>query len=260
MRTKTENIMQYVPTGETYTVDLFEFHELADDVRADLVDRFMVENEGFFDDTFRDCHELDIWEAVKALQKQTGCKWFYNPWYSCDFDVNYKMYETYETELFYPADDNGYYASFDICEAWNAHIRKMNALHMQAEYLYYLENDVYPIYNAHYTPIKENIAFNTRVSKMIEAIYDEWTAELERACVDVANTIQSLLDDEWNYVHSHEYAQDYLAEVDAGYECRTIDNSGRVYYHDTRKWYTADGQLYEEASVDHACISIVKAG
>jgi hypothetical protein len=170
------------------------------------------------------------------------------------------MYETYETELFYPADDNGYYASMDICEAWNAHIRKMNALHMQAEYLYTLENDVYPIYDAHYTPIKENIAFNTRVSKMIGAIYDEWTAELERACVDVANTIRSLLDDEWNYVHSHEYAQDYLAEVDAGYECRTIDNSGRVYYHDTRKWYTADGQLYEEASVNHACVSIVRAG
>ena len=124
-----------------------------------------------------------------------------------------------------------------------------------------------PLWDNNYNWIEENKAENYRLEAARDDVYDQWEAEHERACVDVCNVIQSLLADAWEYSHSPEYMEEYYATNEAGYECRTLQYmprntngyTGRVYYHDRRTWYTADGEEYEQSAVDHECVSIVKA-
>ena len=270
MKTKTENVMQLQPTGETYTVDLYEFCELSDDVRARLASEYLEENAQEIEWAFTDSCEHDTWGAVKELENAiTGARvsWHYNRWYSCDFDVNYSYDDCYSPAEVETVDDNGYWSSYDICGAWNAHVRRLNAICSMLDYLGYVDAEVYPVWDNHYNTIKENGAFNSRADDMHGKLVDEWYCELERACDDVARAIESCLRSEYEYMHSEEYAEAQLSEIEAGYECRTCEYpyyknggyTGRVYYSDSRKWYTADGELYEEANTNHECVSIVCA-
>ncbi len=258
MRTKVENIMQYVPTGETYEVKLYEFHELPKDTKNRIIDEYEADYLQWVDEDFRDYNEREIWDCVRDLEKQTNCKWSYNRWYSCDFDVEYKTFPIWSPEYVEHAEDNGYYASFDICEAWNAHVSKLRGLYETYDYIDEIMENTFPYYDDNYAKIRENWTYHARLEEMRDKVHDMYIEELDDACRDVANAIQSLLTLEWEDVHSREYIESRFEDLETGYSCYTRDDSGRVYYYDSRKWYTEDGELYEESNVHHECISIVK--
>lgn len=245
MRTKTEQIMKLQPTGEVYTVDLYEFHELGDAARARIIEEYQEERAGWIDYDFRNYQEHEIWQCVRDLEEQTGARWFYNRFYSCDFDTEYTTPAYNGIDGANVAKDTGYYASFDLCEAWNAHARKINAL---SSYYWALEDTL-----EKKAPVKFDAWALSRF------IYGECERELEAACADVANAITSLLISEWEDVSSNEYAEEEYKINEAGEMFRTIDHGGRVLLHDSRKWFTADGELYEQTKIDGECLSIVKA-
>lgn len=49
-------------------------------------------------------------------------------------------------------------------------------------------------------------------------------------------------------------------ETTTGGEYYTRDKCGRVYYYDSRRWYTAAGVHYCTSDIDRECVSIVRAG
>ena len=264
MRTKTENVMRYMPTGETYTVDLYEFHELSDDAQARIIDEYDEErqNDPYFSQWFADFQEHEIWTCVHDLEKSiTGARvqWRYNRWYSCDFDCEYAYDDCYTPYEVNRVDDTGYYASMDLCDAWNAHVRKLNAICYHVNYLESLMYGEYDVWGPHYVYLKYNETAYNRLETMRDHLIDAWYAELEAACEDVRNTIETLLRVEWEDYTSKEYARGEFEANEAGYECRTRDNSGRVFYSDSRKWYTVDGKFCEQGNVSYECVSIVKA-
>lgn len=269
MRTKEEHIMQLVPTGATYTVDLYEFHELADDVKERLAREYLEANAEWIACEFRDFQEHEIWKCVRDLENSirgARVKWSYNRWYSADFDTEYRYDDCYTPCELEPIENNGYYASFDICDAWNKHTRKLNALNYWGEHVNGLMTK-FDTFDRSYNYVPYNQAFYDRLEAISDRITGLWYAELEAACADVAYTITGLLAGEWEDVNSLEYTLMRLEDdAEAGYECRTCEYpsfytngyTGRIFYHDSRKWYTADGELYEQADINHACVSIVK--
>ena len=272
MRTKTENVMRYMPTGETYTVDLYEFHELTEDTQARIIDEYDEErrNDPYFSQWFVDFQEHEIWECVRDLEKSINgarVSWRYNPWYSCDFDCEFSYDDCHDPSMLAKVTDSGYYASMDLCDVWNDHVRKLNAIATRYEYLDYLCWDVYSDWSG-FQPVRENEQFYNRCDALRELAITQWYAELERACDDVRNTIETLLRSEWDYYTSEEYTrlecEDEYAQGGKTYSCeypyyKNGGYTGRVYYSDSRKWYTADGEFYEQFAINHACVSIVKA-
>ena len=270
MKVKTEKVMQYVPTGETYDVELFEFFELNDGIKKRIAREYLEDNAEAIAFEFQESQESEIWECVRDLEKSicgARVKWHYNRWYSCDFDIEYRYDDCYSPCELDAVNDTGHCASMDICDAWNGHIRKLNAIYHELEYLGHLDNDVYPYWSRDCDVIRENVLFNSRIEELQDRYIGLWYEELEKACEDVADTIQRLLIDEWEYMNDIEYALIRLEdESEAGGEWRTCEYpyyknggyTGRIFYNDTRKWYTAYGELYEQANVNHECVSIVK--
>ena len=270
MRTTTENIYGIV---DTRTVQLYEFHELSEDVRARIVDEYREERENnpYFSQYFVDAYERDIWECVRTLEKSiTGARvqWRYNRWYSCDFDCEFSYDDCCDPGEMERVKDTGYYASMDLCDAWNSHIAKLNAICYRVDYLESLIYGEYDVWGPHYVYMKYNEAAYNRLETMRDSLISAWYEELEAACEDVRNTIEALLRAEWDYYTSEEYARmECEDETTQGGEWRTCEYpyyknggyTGRVYYSDNRKWYTADGEFYEQSDVTRECISIVKA-
>lgn len=88
-------------------------------------------------------------------------------------------------------------------------------------------------------------------------IISEHFARVHReACETACRVFHNCFAEEKEYYESMEHFED---ETTQGGEWRTRDNSGRVYYSDNRKWYTADGEFYEQSDVSNECVSIVKA-
>ena len=263
MRIKTENVMRYMPTGETHTMDLYEFHELNDDTRARIVADYSEErqNDPYFSQWFADTTESEIWAAVRDLEKSiTGARvqWRYNRWYSCDFDCEFSYDDCYDPGELNRVDDNGICYSMDLCDAWNSHVDKLNATSRAFEnvsnYMYDV-NSSFDYWNGE--------TYEDRLYSILDDaqsnIVGRWYAELEAACEDVRNMIEYLLRAEWEYYTSEEYARmECEDEYAQGGECRTIDHSGRVYYSDNRRWYTVDGEFYEQSDVCRECVSIVR--
>lgn len=268
---KTITSTEYTYNTETGTtmhervIPLFEYHELNDDARGRVISEYMEEREAdpYFSQWFIDCYESEIWECVRDLAKSINnarVSWRYNRWYSCDFDCEYSYDDCFEPGYMQPVKDNGVCYSMDLCDAWNKHARKLNGLYYQHEYLDYLCWDVYNDWNG-WNEVTENASFFRRAEALRDHVVTAWYAELEKACEDVRDTIEYLLRAEWEYYTSEEYARiECEDETTQGYEARTHDGAGRVFYSDCRKWYTANGDLYEQSNISHECVSIVKAG
>lgn len=251
-------------TGTTIketSVDLFEYHELSDDARARVIDDLISEHEYWLDEDFRN-YESEIWDCVCSLEKNLsylGIKWNYNPWYSCDFDIVYRYSDYSSPNELYPINDDGVCYSMDLCDVWNAHISKLNAICYHIDYVSELM-DKYPMHDMYYNTISENVEFNSNLDELHLMLIDRWYIELCDACKDVANTLQGLLQCEWDYCHSREYTETLANdEVYTGGISYTIDKTGRKYFSDTRKWFTSLGELFEESNVMRECVSIVKA-
>lgn len=269
MKTTTDIISTYnTETGTTQREDvvtLYTFDELNDDARARVVAEYMEERESdpYFSQWFIDAYESEIWDAVRDLENAiswTGATWHYNRWYSCDFDCEFSYNDCSDPGELEPVHDNGYYASMDICNAWNSHARKLNAICYRMEHIEELMYGEYDVWGPHYVYQKEKEPAYNRLEAMRDDLVGRWYAELEAACEDVRNTIETLLRGEWEYYTSEEYAREECEdETTQGYECRTRDNSGRVYYSDCRRWYTVDGEFFEQSDVNRECVSIVKA-
>lgn len=253
-------------TLQTRVIGLYTFDELNDDARDRVIADYMEEreNDPYFGQWFIDCYEREIWECVRDLENSISnarVKWQYNRWYSCDFDCEYSYDDCYDPGYITPVDDNGTCYSMDLCDAFNKHVRRLNGLYYQYEHLNYLCWAVYNEWDQHYTYVDHNAHFFARADAMRDRVITLWYEELEKACEDVRNTIEYLLRAEWEYYTSEEYARTECEdESTQGSNYRTIDDAGRVYYSDNRKWYTADGEFYEQSNVNHACVSIVKAG
>lgn len=244
-------------------IPLFEFHELSEDAQNRVISEYASEreNDPYFPQWFYDCYEHDVWECVHDLEKSiSGARvnWRYNRWYSADFDCEYSYNDCYDPCELETVDDNGICYSMDLCDTWNAHIRELNAINARFELIeQYMEEtasnyDYWNLYTA------ADRVYN-RLDDMRSDLIGRWYNELEKACDDVRNTIETLLRGEWEYYTSEECARDDFEGNHAGEEYRTRDNSGRVYYSDSRKWYTASGELFEESNITHECVSIVKA-
>jgi len=254
-------------TLQTRVIPLFEYWELNDDAKNRVISEYADEraNDPYFDQFFSDSYERDIWECVHELEKSiTGAnvKWSYNRWYSCDFDCEYSINDIdwLSPDVMRTIENTGYYASMDLCDAWNKHMRKLNAFAMKHEYISELCDGPYYYEYWYEGQNPENKYFYKRLDDMRNKIFDAWIEELEAACKDVQDTIETLLRDEWENYTSEEYTRaECEDEYAQGCEYRTTDKSGRVYYSDSRKWYTADGELYDQSNINHACVSIVKA-
>lgn len=275
MRTTTDYISTYntetSTTQRETTITLYTFDELSEEAQSRVVADYMEEreNDPYFGQWFSDCYELEIWECVRDLEKSiTGARvqWRYNRWYSCDFDCEYSYDDCYDPDELDRVDNNGYCYSMDLCGAWNAHVRKLNAIHRAFENVCVYMNDVdssYDYWNEYtYEDRLYSILDNARTK-----LVGRWYEELEAACEDVRNTIETLLRGEWDYYTSEEYAREECSdESTQGGECYTCEYpyyknggyTGRVFYSDNRKWYTADGEFYEQSNVNHECVSIVK--
>ncbi len=269
MRTIHDTIATYDTekgtTLQTHVVRLFEYCELSDEARGRAVANYIEERENdpcFWQD-FANTRESDIWACVRDLEQGiTGARvsWKYNPWYSCDFDCVYAYDDCYDPGEIETVDDNGYYASMDLCDVWNEHARRLNALFYRFEYVDELMYRTYPYYDHYCNTIDENETFYGRLDDMHDNLVSMWYEELERACEHVRDTIEILLREEWEYYTSEEYARLEFEDLYAGGEFwRTRDDSGRVYISDSRKWYTAAGELYEQSDGRRQCVSIVKA-
>lgn len=270
---KTVNDYEYTYDTETGTtmhnvmINLFTFDELGEDAQNRVVAEYTEEraNDPYFGQWFIDAYESEIWACVHDLENSirgARVNWRYNRWYSCDFDCEYSYDDCYDPCELEPIENNGYYASMDICDAWNAHIKKLNAISYRLEYIAHLMNDVYPDWDYwRHDWIEENRPFNDRLDTLYSDAVSLWYEELERACDDVKSTIETLLRCEWDYYTSEEYTRaECEDETTQGYECRQVDNSGRVYYSDCRKWYTENGEFFDQSNINHACVSIVKVG
>lgn len=252
-------------TTQTRILPLFEFYELSDDAQEKAIEEYAEEraNDPFLWQVFAENYERDIWECVKHLEDSINCarvEWEYNRFYSCDFDCEYKIknFDWLEPDTNEEIQNNGYYASFDICNAWNAHARKMNALALMYEYICE-QIQALPYEPWVFNSKPENMAFCEKLEYMSGEITDKWLCELEKACDDVRNAIETLLRGEWEYYTSEEYTRlECEDEFAQGSEYRQIDNNGRVYYSDSRRWYTANGEFYEQSNISHECVSIVK--
>ena len=269
MKTTTDIISEYnTETGTTQretTITLYTFDELTEEARARVVADYAEEraNDPYFSQWFNDCYESDIWECVRDLEQSiSGARvhWQYNRWYSCDFDCEFSYDDCYDPGEFETVKDNGLCYSMDLCDVWNKHVRKLNAICYRVDHLESLMYGEYDVWGQHYVYLKHNEAAYNRLETMRDNLIGAWYAELEAACEDVRNTIEALLRGEWEYYTGEEYAREECEdESTQGYECRTIDNAGRVYYSDCRRWYTVDGQFYEQSDINHACVSIVRA-
>ena len=248
----------------TETKTLYTFDELSDEARARVIADFSEEreNDPYFSQWFSDAYEREIWACVRDLEKSISgarVQWHYNRWHSADFDCEYSYDDCYDPCELDRVGDNGYYASMDLRDAWNAHINELNRINARLEMIDDLMNGKYNVWGPHYIYLKHKEHVYNLLDDLANKTVSLWYSELEAACEDVRNTIEILLRDEWEYYTSEERAREECEdESTQGGECRTTDHTGRVFYSDDRKWYTADGQFYEQSDVNHACVSIVK--
>ena len=263
-------------TIEETTVDLYTLEELDKDAREKALQDYIEERaaDPYYWQHFADCTEREIWECVRGLEKSISAvdvRWSYNPWYSADFDCVYKLkgVDWIGPDEMEPAEDDGYCYSMDLCDAWNAHIRRLNGLARMYLYMVDLQGYEYPAHEWECGGDPCNRAFYYRLEGLINGLRDRWFAELEAACEDVTRTLEGLLQSEWEYYDSREYAElefeDEYTQGGKWYTCeypyyKNGGYTGRVYYSDNRRWYTADGTRYDDApTVCDECISIVKA-
>lgn len=109
--------------------------------------------------------------------------------------------------------------------------------------------------------IKENALYtlDELSEEARERAYNEWLDEYRDSYEWTCDVV---------YSDTVYYGDKALASVGINAEWDSWDNcfpgnyadpySGRVYYSDNRKWYTVDGELYEQSNVSHECVSLVK--
>ena len=139
---------------------------------------------------------------------------------------------------------NGDYASMDIADAFNAYGPEMEK-HAAMWY-----RVAFPEYGTPFYDCDDQTSYD------LMGLYEElYFKAFERAAQAALNKWEELREIEREYYTSREAFED---EYNQGGEWRSIDKTGRVYYTDSRNWYTADGEFYGQSSVNHECISIVK--
>lgn len=260
-------------TDVNETIKLYTFDELDEQAQARVLKDFIDERESdpYFSQWFIDAYEREIWACVRDLEKSiTGARvqWRYNRWYSCDFDCEFSYDDCYDPGEMERVKDTGYYASMDLCDAWNSHARKLNGLYHLYEYVNYLCWDVYNEWDSnYYCDAPHNAHFFARADALRDSLITRWYEELKAACDHVRDTIEALLRAEWDYYTSEEYARmECEDETTQGGESRACEYpyyknggyTGRVFYSDNRKWYTVDGEFYEQSDVNGVCVSLVK--
>ena len=228
---------------KTIEKQLFTLDELTDAAQMaaynEWVDDYRYSQEYIWDLQYSDV----IHYGEKALAS-VGINAEWDSWDNC-FPGNYadpysKRYLPYITAADYMPEnarsichmeDFGYYSSMDMADAFNEY---------EAELIELV--DAYENANNYDDQI---------------AISDKFASVHIEACYRACKVLQTRYEEEKDDLESFEHFDD---ESTQGYEIRTRDNSGRVYYSDCRKWYTIDGEFYDQSNVNHECVSIMKVG
>lgn len=242
MKKNLVNEMKLQPTGRVIVLNLFELHELSEEAQENAyrewLDEYRYSTEHICDLQYSDV----IHYGDKALAS-VGIDAEWDSWDNC-FPGNYIDPYTgrgvaYMTAADYLPDaenichmeDYGYYSSMDMADAFNVYESELRGLVDE-----YRKTDDYDKRG----DIADRFAYLHR-----------------EACRDACKVFRDRYEEEKEDLESFERFED---ETTQGYRCYTRDSAGRVYCTDCRKWYTEDGELYEQSDVNHACISIVKAG
>lgn len=226
---------------KTIEKQLFTLDELTDDARRNAYNEW-VESALVFDvyDHLSITVDYDARKALETVGADWDCDSYGNMW---------PIMRNVEIPRDGHADkmkDGGEWVSMDMAEAFNAHGPKME------EYAGMWYQVAYPENNTPFWDCDDETSYD--LLGMFEELYLE---EYEAAVYDALRKWKENREAEEEYITSFEAFED---EFSQGYECRQIDKSGRVYYSDCRKWYTIDGEYYDQSNINHACVSIVKAG
>lgn len=239
MKTHNYPEMALKPTGRIITIELFTIDELGDDARKRAYNDWL-DTIGIYD--VEDHLQTSIdYDARKALDPII-------PNWDCD---NYGHIWPIMSNVRIPQDghaprmtDNGDCFSMDIADAFNAHGPQME------EYAGMWYQIAFPECDSPFWDCDDQTSYD------LLAMYEDlYLNAFEKAAQDALNKWEELRECEREYLTSVEAFED---ETNQGYECRTIDKTGRVYHHDCRKWYTVDGEFYEQSDISHECVSIVK--
>ena len=113
-------------------------------------------------------------------------------------------------------------------------------------------------FNAHEDELRELIAKYDACDDYDERgeIAEKFARVHRQACEDACRVFQQCAEDEREYQESFERFEDEYTQGSTYTYYGYAD--GRKYRSDSRKWYTADGEFFEQSNVNHECVSIVK--
>lgn len=242
MKNYTYSEMKLQPTGRLIKIELFTLEELSNEARERAYKEWLDE----YCESFEYICELQYSDVITYGEKalaSVGINAEWDSWDNC-YPGNYAdphsgRFSPCVTAADYLPDDAG-----AIC-------------HMD-DFGFYSSMDMADTFNEYETELRELVsayAIEWDYEKQLE-ISAQFARVHNDACRAACRVFQNCYEEEKEYNESMERFED---ESMQGYEYRTTDNAGRVHYSDNRRWYTADGELYEQSNISHECVSIVKA-
>ena len=231
--------MGFAPTGRILTVELFTIDELSDEARENAYNDW-VESVGIYDveDYLQMTIDHDVRETIDPIIPNWDCDNYGNIW---PVMRNVRMpLDGHAPKM----EHSGDWASMDVADAFNAYGPQME------EYADMYYRVAFPEHGSAFYECDDRTSYD-----LMELYEELYLKVFEIAAQSALDKWEELREMEREYHTSVEAFED---EFNQGYECRTIDEAGRVYYHDSRKWYTIDGEFYEQANINDQCISIVK--
>lgn len=226
-------------TMKTITTTVYTYDELNDDAKENAYNEWL-ESVGLYDveDQLEMGLDYDVRKTIEPIIPNWDADGYGNMW-------------PIMRRVEMPADghaprmgDNGDCYSMDVADAFNEYGPQMEecaAMWCQV---------AFPEYGSAFYDCDDQTSYE--LMGMYEELY---MRAFEQAAQAALNKWANLREDEREYLTSREAFEDEYVQ---GYRCRTRDNIGRVYCHDSRRLYTEDGEYYGENDVNHACISIVK--
>lgn len=238
MKSRQYPEMQHQPTGRIITIELFTIDELSDDARERAYNDWLEEPSALQIEYYlQDTIDYDARKALDPIIPNWNCDAYGHIW---PIMRNVKMPNDGHAPRM---KDCGDWATMDIADAFNAYGHEME------EYANIWYRIAYPESGSAFYECDDTAAYD-----LLGLYEDLYLQTFEKAAQAALSKWEELREAEREYHTSTEAFED---EFNQGYECRTIDRTGRVYLNDCRKWYTANGEFYEQSDITHECVSIV---
>ena len=239
MKTYEQQEMKLQPTGKTITIHVYTLDELSEEAQEraynDWRDSIIYYD---IEDALQNDIDYEAQQALLSVDAEYDGDSYGNLW-------AYMHNAAIPRDGHAPKmDDRGYYATMDMADAFNAHGPALE------EYASMWHAVSYPEHGSAFAECDDETAYE------LQTMYEvKYLDEYERAVQDALDVWKELRDQEREYLTSFEAFSDEFLQ---GCEYYTTDNTGRKYYHDSRKWYYEDGEYFGESSTEHACISLAR--